>query len=203
MDNSAYEHIPHPDEERDRNHNPSDAETYSLLTSYPTEADYYALLGLARDPPPSDASIRSAYRTLTLSFHPDKQPAELQEAAKRQFAQIQDAYETLIDPKKRVVYDALGAEGVRREWGKGGAMGQGGEAEEQRKQVGVSAMKPEEFRRWFFQTMKQRERAVVEEMVRSKVGLSLLCISRAGGGAWRWMALCAVGLSEVWFWTNA
>jgi hypothetical protein len=81
-------------------------------------------------------------------------------------------------------------------------MGQGGEAEKQRKQVGVSAMKPEEFRRWFFQTMKKRERAVVEEMVRSKVGLSSLCVSRVGG-AWRWTALCAVWLSEVWFWTNA
>ncbi|KAJ0417687.1 hypothetical protein BJY00DRAFT_198262 [Aspergillus carlsbadensis] len=180
MDNSAYEHIPHPgdhDDARDRNHErdyghgPSDAETYSLLTTYPTEADYYALLGLARDPPPSDASIRSAYRTLTLSFHPDKQPAELQEAAKQQFARIQDAYETLIDPKKRVVYDALGAEGVRREWGKGGAMGIGGEKE--RREVGVSAMKPDEFRRWFFETMKRRERGIVEDMVSSKGTLLL------------------------------
>ncbi|KAL3445842.1 hypothetical protein BJX65DRAFT_280452 [Aspergillus insuetus] len=34
-------------------------------------------------------------------------------------------------------------------------------------------MKPEEFRRWFFQTMKKRERAVVEEMVRSKGTLLL------------------------------
>jgi DnaJ family protein C protein 11 len=177
MDNSAYEQVPHPDDHddvRSQNHNVdhdlSDAETYSHLTTYPTEADYYALLGLARDPPPSDASIRSAYRTLTLSFHPDKQPAELQEAAKRHFAQIQDAYETLIDPKKRIVYDALGAEGVRREWGKGGAMGVGGEGE--KKEVGVSAMKPEEFRRWFFGTMKRRERGIVEGMVRSKVGCS-------------------------------
>ncbi|KAL2811357.1 hypothetical protein BJX63DRAFT_422464 [Aspergillus granulosus] len=146
--------------------------------TYPSEADYYTLLGLARDPPPSDAAIRSAYRTLTLSFHPDKQPVDLQEAAQRQFGRIRDAYETLIDPKKRVVYDALGAEGVRREWGPGGLMGRGGEVEREmakggEKEVGVKAMKPEEFRRWFFERMKKRERGVVEGLVRSKGTLLL------------------------------
>ncbi|KAF4223882.1 hypothetical protein CNMCM6457_010141 [Aspergillus fumigatiaffinis] len=84
---------------------------YSMIMSYPAEEeDYYALLGLRRTPAPSDAEIRSAYRNLTLSFHPDKQPAELREAAERHFARIQEAYETLLDPKKRVVYDLLGAE---------------------------------------------------------------------------------------------
>ncbi|KAL2862556.1 J domain-containing protein [Aspergillus lucknowensis] len=148
-----------------------DAESYSVLMSYPEEADYYALLGLSRDPPATDAAIRSAYRTLTLSFHPDKQPAELQEAAQRHFARIRDAYETLIDPKKRVVYDLLGAEGVRREWGTGGSMGRGGEAET--KQVGVKAMKPEEFRRWFLEAMKKRERSLVDSFVKSKGTLVL------------------------------
>ncbi|KAI9375943.1 hypothetical protein BJX61DRAFT_531174 [Aspergillus egyptiacus] len=143
-----------------------DAEAYSLLMSYPEETDYYALLGLPREPPPTDAAIRSAYRTLTLSFHPDKQPAELREAARRQFSRIQEAYETLIDPKKRVVYDALGAEGVREEWGAGGIMGRGRETG--RKELGVKTMKPEEFKRWFFERMKRRERSALEEMVKSK-----------------------------------
>ncbi|KAL3462594.1 hypothetical protein BJX64DRAFT_259018 [Aspergillus heterothallicus] len=170
MEDSAYDSIPSADRD--------DAETYSLLMSYPSEVDYYALLGLARDPPPSDAAIRSAYRTLTLSFHPDKQPAELRDAAQRQFTLIRDAYETLIDPKKRVVYDALGAEAVRREWGTGGLMGRGGlvgkeSARCKGKEIGVKAMKPEEFRKWFFETMKRRERAVVEGLVRSKGTLLL------------------------------
>lgn len=144
---------------------------YSLIMSYPSdsEPDYYALLGLRRTPAPTDAEIRSAYRTLTLSFHPDKQPAAWQEAAAKQFARIREAYETLIDPRKRTVYDLLGAEGVRREWGMGGAMGRSGEAEREEWKVGVRAQSPEEFRRWFIETMKRRERRVVNGLVASRV----------------------------------
>ncbi|KAL4758989.1 J domain-containing protein [Aspergillus foveolatus] len=167
--NNNSEQIPRNDADADNN----EAETYSLLMSYPEELDYYAVLGLPRDPPPTDGAIRSAYRTLTLSFHPDKQPPELQDAAKQQFERIREAYDTLIDPKKRVVYDLLGAEGVRREWGIHGAMGRGGEAERQEKQgqVGVKTMKPDEFRRWFLESMKNRERAVLNSLVRSKGSL--------------------------------
>ncbi|KAL4903390.1 hypothetical protein BDW74DRAFT_156288 [Aspergillus multicolor] len=153
----------------------NDAEAYSLLMSYPEEFDYYALLGLPRDPPPTDAAIRSAYRTLTLSFHPDKQPSELQDVAEQQFKRIRDAYETLVHPQKRIVYDLLGAEGVQREWGPRGSMGRGGELEKQGKQtqVGVRAMKSDEFRNWFLETMKRRERAVLNSMVRSKGSLTV------------------------------
>ncbi|KAL4804918.1 hypothetical protein BDV18DRAFT_165860 [Aspergillus unguis] len=164
----------------DQNNSSDDTETYSLLMSYPSETDYYTLLGLPRDPPPTDSAIRSAYRTLTLSFHPDKQPGNLQDAAKQQFERIQEAYETLIDPRKRVVYDLLGADGVRREWGRNGAMGHGGFAEMQEKEgqrsgsgqeVGVKAMKPGEFRKWFLEMMKKRERSAVNALVRSKGSL--------------------------------
>lgn len=133
---------------------------YSRVMSYPDEVDYYALLGVSRDS--TDADIRSAHRSLTLSFHPDKQPAHLHEAAERYFDQIRNAYETLIDPKKRVVYDLLGAEGVQQEWRTGGSMSQRGE-------LGVRAMSPQEFRRWFLESMKSRERKVVDSMVRSRV----------------------------------
>lgn len=146
-----------------------DAE-YNRLMNYPSdddEADYYGLLGLSRDPPPKDAEIRSAYRILTLSFHPDKQPAHLREPAEKQFTRIRDAYETLIDPQKRTVYNLLGAEGVRQEWSHGGLMGRRGDAE--RQELGVKTMSPEEFRRWFLGTMKARERKVVDSLVQSRV----------------------------------
>ncbi|KAL3478367.1 hypothetical protein BJX99DRAFT_245529 [Aspergillus californicus] len=149
-----------------------DAEAYSLIESYPSEADYYALLNLPRDPPPTDAAIRSAYRTLTRSFHPDKQPEELREAAQRQFNRIHDAYETLTDPKKRIVYDLLGAEGVQREWGGQGMMGTGPSGKEGR-EVGVKAMGAEEFRKWFFERMKRRERRFVNSLVKSRGSLML------------------------------
>ncbi|KAF9885432.1 hypothetical protein FE257_012954 [Aspergillus nanangensis] len=148
---------------------------YSLVLDYPSEADYYALLGLSRTPPPTDAEIRSAYRTLTLSFHPDKQPADWQEAATGHFARIRDAYDTLIDPKKRTVYDLLGAEGVRQEWGPGGVMagGGGGKAESESQQLGVRAKSPQEFRRWFLEMMKRRERRAVNSLVQSRGTLTL------------------------------
>ncbi|KAJ5689246.1 hypothetical protein N7462_003638 [Penicillium macrosclerotiorum] len=144
---------------------------FSMIADYPEEADYYALLGLSQKPPPTDTEIRSAYRNLTLSFHPDKQPAHLREPAEQHFNRIQEAYETLIDSKKRTVYDILGAEGVRREWGRLGAMGVGGEAQKQ--QVGVKAMSPDQFRRWFVKTMKKRERKAVESLVSSRGSITL------------------------------
>ncbi|KAE8355741.1 hypothetical protein BDV28DRAFT_162501 [Aspergillus coremiiformis] len=140
---------------------------YSSLLSYPDDTDYYTLLGLSRTPPPTDADIRSAYRNLMLSFHPDRQPGEWQEIAKRHFERIAEAYETLADHRKRTVYDLLGAEGVREEWGPGGSMGRGGETERERR-VGVRARSPEEFRRWFLEAMKRRERRTVNSMVQSR-----------------------------------
>lgn len=144
---------------------------YNQFLNYPHENDddYYALLGLARNPPPTDAEIRSAYRSLTFSFHPDKQPLHLREAAQSHFERIHEAYETLVDVQKRTVYDLLGAEGVRREWSATGVMGKAGERE--RKALGVRAKSPEEFRRWFLDLMKKRERAVVSSMVQSRVCL--------------------------------
>lgn len=140
---------------------------YDRAMDYPEEVDYYSLLAIPRDPPPTDAQIRAAFRTLTLSFHPDKQPAELRDAATKQYRRIQTAYETLLDPKKRVVYNMMGEEGVREEWGTGGAMGLQGEAEKQ--QVGVKTMDADQFRRWFLMTMKKRERKALEHMVNAKV----------------------------------
>ncbi|RMZ45949.1 DnaJ domain protein [Aspergillus flavus] len=145
---------------------------YATLLSYPEETDYYALLGLSRTPPPSDAEIRSAYKNLTLSFHPDKQPGEWQEIARRHFERIREAYDTLIDHRKRTVYDLLGAEGVQAEWGPGGSMGRGGEAERERR-VGVRARSPEEFRRWFLEAMKRRERKAINSMVQSRGSIVL------------------------------
>ncbi|GKZ31305.1 DnaJ (Hsp40), sub C, member 11 [Aspergillus brasiliensis] len=136
------------------------------LSSPPEELDYYAILNLPRSPPPTEAQIRSAYRTLTLSFHPDKQPAELADSARRHFDRIQEAYDTLVDPKKRAVYDELGVEGMKREWVILERM-----AKDMR--VGVRAMSGEEFRGWFLEMMKRRERAVVERMVGSRGSITI------------------------------
>ncbi|EDN02600.1 predicted protein [Histoplasma mississippiense (nom. inval.)] len=156
--------MPKADEENGGGHCSDGSENdYDRLKDYPGTIDYYSLLALARDPPPTEAQIRSAYKTLTLSFHPDKQPEALREAATAHYNKIRDAYETLLDPKKRVVYDMLGEDGVRHTWAEGGLMGRNGYAESQ--QIGVKAMDEAEFRRWFLEAMKRRERAILNDLV--------------------------------------
>lgn len=148
-----------------------DDQQYERLMTTAEEVDYYSLLGLPRNPPPTDAQIRSAYHALSLSLHPDKQPASLRDIANEQYARIQNAYDTLIDPQKRVVYDMLGEDGVRMEWGIGGSMSRGREAQQQ--QIGMRAMTADEFRQWFIEIMKGRERKELEAMVESKVRASV------------------------------
>ncbi|PYH45770.1 J domain-containing protein [Aspergillus saccharolyticus JOP 1030-1] len=177
-EDSSYHHDDNEDEDYDL------LDSTSLLTAYntyPQEPDYYTLLNLARQPPPTDAQIRSAYRTLSLSFHPDKQPAHLAEPAKQHLERIREAYETLIDDRKRVVYDLLGRDGVRAEFGLGsaasagvggaGAAGQRGGSAEWR--VGVKAKSPEEFRRWFVERMKLKERRAVNSLVEGRGSITL------------------------------
>lgn len=134
------------------------------------EEDYYSLLALPRDPPPTAAQVRAAYHALSLSFHPDKQLHADKSAASRQYARITAAYEVLSDPKQRVVYDLVGIEGLRAEFSNSGTMGPAGENME----VGVRAMSESEFRTWFLRRMKARERKAVEELVQSKVKCSQL-----------------------------
>ena len=59
--------------------------------------DYYATLGVPRTATPEE--IHKAYRNLARKYHPDLNPDD--EDAKKKFQEIQHAYETLKDPKKR------------------------------------------------------------------------------------------------------
>ncbi|OBT65457.1 hypothetical protein VE03_04940 [Pseudogymnoascus sp. 23342-1-I1] len=151
----------------------SDAEIRQLLQAYKDEfVDHYTLLGLSRDPPPTATQVRTAYHRLSLAFHPDKQPHHLKDSAERHFAHLRLAYETLADPRKRVIYDIEGEEGVRNEYGEGGAMGPGGES---RKQLSsVKAMNAEEFKKWFLGVLHKRERRAIEALIdhhsRLKIG---------------------------------
>ncbi|KAG9010751.1 hypothetical protein FRB90_007672 [Tulasnella sp. 427] len=49
-------------------------------------------------------------------LHPDKAPQEHKEAAETQFRNLQRAFEILLNPERRAVYDALGEEGLKSEW---------------------------------------------------------------------------------------
>ncbi|KAK0546126.1 hypothetical protein OC846_005406 [Tilletia horrida] len=75
----------------------------------------YALLNVERDA--SEDQIRDAYRSLAVSFHPDKHkdPA-LKAAAESRFREIQHAYEVLTNQQQRAVYDHLGEAGLKSSW---------------------------------------------------------------------------------------
>lgn len=66
--------------------------------------DPFKILGVGRD---ADAAIiKKAYRKLVLSCHPDKVTDESLKAQKQEeFHQIQQAYETIGDPEKRIRYE--------------------------------------------------------------------------------------------------
>ena len=61
--------------------------------------DYYRILGVDRKA--SQKEIKDAYRRLVVTCHPDKAP----DADKERFLEIQEAYETLADKKKRKRYN--------------------------------------------------------------------------------------------------
>ena len=67
--------------------------------------DFYTILGLDRGA--STADIKRAYRRLARRYHPGINPGD--RAAEAMFARVSEAYDTLVDPGRRQIYDASGA----------------------------------------------------------------------------------------------
>jgi curved DNA-binding protein CbpA len=61
--------------------------------------NFYAVLGISKDA--NDETIRSAYRILARRYHPDRGAGSSAE----KFRQVNEAYQTLIDPGTRQSYD--------------------------------------------------------------------------------------------------
>lgn len=68
--------------------------------------DYYKTLGVSRSA--STEEIQKAYRNLARKYHPDLNPDD--KTAKQKFQDVQQAYETLNDPKKKQMYDQFGSD---------------------------------------------------------------------------------------------
>ncbi len=82
-----------------------------------TKRDYYKVLGVSRNAGPAD--VKSAYRRLAKEYHPDRNPDNRAEAEEK-FKELSEAYEVLVDPNKRRLYDLGGHEGVSQQFGPGG-----------------------------------------------------------------------------------
>ncbi|CAI0441725.1 unnamed protein product [Linum tenue] len=78
------------------------------------DADFYSVLGVSKNATKSE--IKSAYRKLARSYHPDvnKDPG-----AEQKFKDISNAYEVLSDDEKRSLYDRYGEAGVKGAAGMG------------------------------------------------------------------------------------
>ncbi|KAK4381980.1 Chaperone protein dnaJ 72 [Sesamum angolense] len=68
--------------------------------------DHYKVLGINKNA--SKEEIKQAFRKLAMEFHPDKHSQSskhLRDSATHKFRQLSEAYETLIDDRKRAEYN--------------------------------------------------------------------------------------------------
>lgn len=78
--------------------------------------DFYKVLGIQKQA--TDKEIKSAYRQLSKKYHPDKNPGD--STAETKFVEVSEAYEALIDPESRRIYDQYGHEGLKQQQQRGG-----------------------------------------------------------------------------------
>jgi molecular chaperone DnaJ len=66
--------------------------------------DYYTILGIEKDA--TEEEIKIAFRRLAKKYHPDLNRRD--PLAKDKFIELKKAYDILIDPSKRKIYDEVG-----------------------------------------------------------------------------------------------
>jgi molecular chaperone DnaJ len=69
---------------------------------------YYEVLGVERTA--DEETLKKAYRTLAMKYHPDRNPGDPEADAK--FKEAAEAFDVLNDTKKRAVYDRYGHAGL-------------------------------------------------------------------------------------------
>jgi hypothetical protein len=83
------------------------ARVHGYADFYCGDASCYEVLGVSRDASPD--AIRSAYKTLSLQFHPDKQGVTGMDVtvAKERYLMVRQAYDTIGDSDRRATYDYI------------------------------------------------------------------------------------------------
>ena len=84
--------------------------------------DYYEVLGIGKNA--TDAEIKSAYRKLAKTYHPDLNPGN--KDAEEKFKEVNEANDVLSDPQKRQRYDQFGFAGVDPNYAAANGGGAGG-----------------------------------------------------------------------------
>jgi len=82
---------------------------------FSVDKEFYNVLGIKQNANLNE--IKSAYRSLTKQYHPDKNPSP---DANDKFSKINNAYEVLSDPEKRKKYDLYGEKGLEENNSGGG-----------------------------------------------------------------------------------
>lgn len=87
---------------------PSDAISFADLNEKQYESqDYYQRLGLDRDEEDFENAVKKAYRARALLYHPDQHQQDGQAVkAEAIFKMLGEAYDTLSDPNKRLIYNS-------------------------------------------------------------------------------------------------
>lgn len=73
-------------------------------------ATFYELLGIPQTG--TLLEIKQAYKQLARKYHPDVSPPDRVDEYTQQFIRVQEAYETLSDPRRRALYDRDIAKGL-------------------------------------------------------------------------------------------
>jgi len=74
--------------------------------------EYYKVLNLNQDA--TNQELRIAFKKLALAYHPDRNPGN--KNAESMFKYGSNAYNVLMDPEKRRIYDEYGEEGLKYGW---------------------------------------------------------------------------------------
>lgn len=82
----------------------------NVATEEAPQLSFYELLGIPLSG--SITEIKQAYKQMARKYHPDVSPPGRVEEYTKLFIQVQEAYETLSDPRRRAMYDRDMARGI-------------------------------------------------------------------------------------------
>lgn len=136
--------------------NSGDEEFRGSVCEDDLEENYYSILNVASNA--TGKEITQAYHKFGLVYHPDKHKNPVNKRnAEMLFSKIKIAYDVLIDPHRRAIYDSVGTKGLGEE-------GQ---------QIIIRSKTPNEIREEYEKLAKDREEMRLEKLTFSEGNFSI------------------------------